>query len=181
MKASLLLIIIYQAAALASPIIRQTRQASTTTSSTFEADDYDSDNFEQEDEEKIERAMSIAEHLPEPMTVGRTKLVLQRALDMLNRQPISSQCKRTDVEDDAKGVLRALTGDPTIGSASEDSQQASEHQIDEYCDDPFIIPNSSRRISLNTMKNIVERELLRKENQVKIPDVSLQQLIHSYE
>ena len=96
------------------------------------------------------------------MTRNETILVLQKALDLLNKPTPSTSrasCRGPSVEQEAKNVLRALTGDPTIGSSSEDSHQSpmkGQAADDLYCEEKVVVTGTNRRISLDTMERILD-------------------------
>ena len=159
----IIILIVGAASGDSSPRVARQVHPSTTTvapTSTDSEDEYFSSDHE--DHEIIERAKQIAELFPEPMTRNKTKLVLQKALDLLNKPTPSTSrasCRGPSVEQEAKNVLRALTGDPTIGSSSEDSHQSpmkGQAADDLYCEERVVVAGTNRRISLDTMERILD-------------------------
>lgn len=123
------------------------------------ADSDDSDEYcdADDDEDALrERAESAALYLPEPMSKARTLKVLERAVDILTKTntPRKQLC-RDDVDQEAKNTLRFLTGDPTIGSTSEDSTPASQ-ETDEFCPN-LVIDGKAREVSMATIEAILRQ------------------------
>lgn len=107
---------------------------------------------------RLEKAFALAEVLPEDLSREKAIKVLQRALDIAKRQPSGtgrSSCNSPSLDQEAKGVLRYMTGDPNIGSSSENSQQASQNlpSESESCEEPRRV--DKYQFSLKVMKDIV--------------------------
>lgn len=87
-----ILILIVTGAVQAKPVLRQQRQASTTTTSPSSSSDTEIDYQDISEQEEInleqphiQRDLRIAELLSENLTRNHTRLVLQKALDLLNK------------------------------------------------------------------------------------------------
>lgn len=105
------------------------------------------------------RGTMAVEYLPNEMSRERAKRVLKRALEIVEkRRPSSQPCRLESVDQDAKNVLKFLTGDPGIGSTDESSRSQPTSQESgnaEFCPADLHIDNTQRRISYDTMQNIV--------------------------
>lgn len=138
------------------------RQATTESpNTTQELEDDSTDDYDcPEQPELSERALMAANYFPENMPRERVLKMLKRAVSILEKPPRPSKmtCRRdVGVEIDAKNTLRFLTGDPTVGSTSEDSSQNSAciQSGEEYQPDVFTVDNQ-RRISDQTVKKILQ-------------------------
>lgn len=119
------------------------------------------DEDEEEDQLAAEnvpqRALLAAEYFPDTISRERALRMLKRAVEMIEK-PSSSrkQCRRDpDIDTDAKNALRFLTGDPGIGSTTDESSSSStSHSQEMYCPQEFAI-NNTRKVSDSTIKNIL--------------------------
>lgn len=146
-----------------SPILRQRRETTTTAKApSQESTESIEDAIDDEgidDDPAAERGRIAAEYFPGPIPRARAKKILERALELINkpqkRQRLS--CRRENIDQDAKNALRFLTGDPSIGSTSDDSSQpASIHSEGSLvCERDFTVNNTERRISQSTIESIV--------------------------
>lgn len=111
-----------------------------------------------EDEPERCRGERLAELLPEDWSREHAKLVLKRGLELLQVPKVPLKRSRRDIEIDfeAKNLLRAITGDPDIGSSPETSQEVPTDPDENYELDPVFVEKTKRRISLQTMQNILE-------------------------
>lgn len=123
-------------------------------------------DFEDEEEEELdfqvpERALAAAEYFPDAIPRDRVLKMLKRAVELLEKSPSAPkrQCRQDpDIDIDAKNTLRFLTGEPTIGSSTEESSQASSsarQSEEEFCPGTNVI-DSQRRISNSTINRILE-------------------------
>lgn len=102
----------------------------------------------------MERARLAAEYFPETISRDRAKKMLRRALELLEkpkRHKVHS-CARGNIDQDAKNALRFLTGDPAIGSTSEDSSHVnsgpgSQNDDPQVCEADILIKGTQRRVS----------------------------------
>lgn len=107
-----------------------------------------------------DRALMAAEYFPDTISRERVLKMFKRAIELIEKPSTSSKrpCRRdAGVEADAKNALRFLTGEPTIGSTTDDSSRSSggQNPEDEYCPDIMIIENQ-RRVSNQTIKRILQ-------------------------
>lgn len=108
----------------------------------------------------LEHARSAAVHSLFEGLLSRdeAKMTLKRALDMLEHRPQKEYRRGPDYDDEAKGLLRFMTGEEHIGSTSSESvikSPAKASSRDDICE----IEESSgqrRSISANTQRIIVE-------------------------
>lgn len=147
------------------PITRIQRQATTTPPPESE-DDYGSNQDDESQRSLQRRTLAAIELLPETIPRKRAKIVLRRALELLEKPKRSSQtsrqrsiCQGHNVDQEAKNILRLITGEETIGSTSEESQsmpsQESSSCTDYSQQDEIYINGTNRVIAPETMEKIL--------------------------
>lgn len=123
----------------------------------------DSEQEVEEDDEDLARVRGIiaAEYFPEAMSRERTLKMLKRAIELIEKPSKSSQSKLCrldpDINTDAKNTLRFLTGDPSIGSTTDESGPPSQTDRDEdYCPDVLIVGERRHRVTHAAARNILK-------------------------
>lgn len=146
---------------------RTLRQAPTTSSpisSNSETDFYEEEPCQDEDSidpVAVERGQMAAEYFPEPISRERTKLILRRALELLEKPKKRARlsCQGENIDTEARNALRFLTGEG-VGSTTEESNSATGSQAtqssSDYCEPQFVIPGTNRRPTLQTLSNIIK-------------------------
>lgn len=120
--------------------------------------------FEDEESRRVaQRAEQAAEYFPEPLSRERTKEVLKRALEILEKKdtPRKRRCGSYNVDQDAVNALRFLTGDEEIGSTTDDSSHnnpsaTSPQQSEAFCPEDTITTVKADPVPLEKIKKIVE-------------------------
>lgn len=118
-----------------------------------------------------ERARTLIESFPAPISLSRTTLILNRAIKLLNdpKSKPSHNCQRLFIDRSARSLLRFLMGDnvPVGESSQSSSQQTSqqssqpssgyraEPECDRDVEDRGPLFNGIRRVSLQSIENIV--------------------------
>lgn len=101
------------------------------------------------------RALIAAEYFPQEMTRERALAMLKRAVELIEKPPSKRPCREGDIDRDAKNALRFLTGDPRIGSTTDESSQSSStNQGSDFCPEELILDR--RRVSDATVRNIIK-------------------------
>lgn len=121
-------------------------------------------DHEETDEESFEEMMNIADLIPDPMPRERASIVLQRALEILNKKKSTltrrqmATCEGSNIDQEAKNILHMMTGEKGIGSTSEESGSSSQQTQDsDFCiAEEMMINGTERIISLETMKIILK-------------------------
>lgn len=135
------------------------RQPSTTPEPTDEDSEIEIDDEDGDEvcERVPDRALMAAEYFPDTISRERALKMLKRAIELIEKPKSASKrpCRRDeDIDTDAKNALRFLTGEPNIGSTTEDSSQSATSQPEEYCPDALVF-EGNRRISDQTARNII--------------------------
>lgn len=108
--------------------------------------------------ESDERSL-IANIFGGTLSRDEAKLTLQRALDMLQKprvKPAERDRRTRNMDTEAKALLRAMTGEASIGSTSDEDTEHDEHvnNDSDYCE-RFEFAGR-RNLSMSTMRKIVE-------------------------
>lgn len=105
------------------------------------------------------RALMAAEYFPETIPRDQALKMLKRAVEMIEKPPSSRRlCQRNDTIDvAAKNALRFLTGEPGIGSTTDEMSSSSSGcpASDLYCPEGFIVDNT-RAVSDDTIRKILQ-------------------------
>lgn len=104
-----------------------------------------------------ERTLMAAEFFSDTITRERAVKMMKRAIELIEKPQSASKrpCRRDpDLDIAAKNTLRYLTGEPPIGSTSEDSSRASSGQQQrEYCPNENIFDNQRRVSNFNDQED----------------------------
>lgn len=107
-----------------------------------------------------DRAQMAAEYFQTAISRDRALKMLKRAVEILEKKPSAKRhCSRdANIDIDAKNALRFLTGEPTIGSTTEESSQCSSSTNqgeNDYSPDSFAV-DDNRKVSEQTVKRILK-------------------------
>lgn len=102
------------------------------------------------------RGLMATRYFPEPISKEQTKRILRRALELLEDRSAKRarlNCRRENIDQNAKNISRFLTGAVESEAPSIASSQATE--VSEFCERDVIVDRTERRVSQKTMEYII--------------------------